>query len=183
MGVTASAAAGGLMAPLAFEKMLIESLGPGGWIRSGAWVAVAIGVPVFASVALARGMSQPVFARVLARREDRVGGLPLMLGGFAIVTALLAIQSALTIAFDPRYRDFPYAPLTAAVIPLAMLAILLPHGAGRRGAAEIAGAGTLLLAAGYIAINETFSNWQSLWFCAACGALALSLLRVRAGRS
>jgi glucan 1,3-beta-glucosidase len=183
LAVTVSAAAGGLMAPLAFEKMLIESLGPGGWARSAAWVAVAIGVPVIASAALTSGTAPPLFARVLARREERTAGLPLLLGVFVIVTALLAIQSALMIAFDPRYRDFPYAALTAAVIPLAMLAILSPRAAGRRGAAEIAAGGTLLLASAYIAVNESVSNWQSLWFCAAAGALALSLSRVRGGRS
>jgi glucan 1,3-beta-glucosidase len=182
LGVAASAAAGGLMAPLAAEKMLIESLGPGGWIRSAAWVAVAAGVPVIASAALMRGTPSPLIARVLARSEDRIAGLPLALGAFTMVTALLAIQSALMIAFDPRYRDFPYAPLTAAVIPLAVLSLVPPRPAGRRGAAEVAAAGTLLLAAGYIAINETFANWQSLWFCAAAAALAFSLLAVRGGR-
>jgi hypothetical protein len=38
----------------------------------------------------------------------------------------------------------------------------------------------LLLCAGYIALSETFANWQSLWFCAGLIALAISLLPGRA---
>ena len=30
---------------------------------------------------------------------------------------LLAILTALGLVFDPRYRDFPFAPLTAAGVP------------------------------------------------------------------
>ena len=31
----------------------------------------------------------------------------------------------------------------------------------------------------YVAVNEGFANWQSLWLCAACLVLALTLVRVR----
>ena len=31
---------------------------------------------------------------------------------------VLAVQAALGLVFDPRYRDFPFAPLTGAAVPL-----------------------------------------------------------------
>jgi hypothetical protein len=41
----------------------------------------------------------------------------------------------------------------------------------------------LALTVPYIAINEKFANWQSLWLCAALLALAVSLAQVRDARS
>jgi hypothetical protein len=63
-------------------------------------------------------------------------------------------------------------------VPLVVLA-LKTTGEGARGAAEIAGAGVLLLSILYIVPNEGFANWQSLWLCAVFAALAFTLLRVR----
>jgi len=38
-------------------------------------------------------------------------------GATLVATMLLAFVVALGLVFDPRYRDFPFAPLTAAVVP------------------------------------------------------------------
>jgi hypothetical protein len=38
---------------------------------------------------------------------------------------------------------------------------------------------TPLASAAYIAINESFANWQSAWFCAAVASLSVILLRAR----
>ena len=38
---------------------------------------------------------------------------------------VLAMQSALALSFDPRYRDFPFAPLTAAALPFLLLSFLV----------------------------------------------------------
>jgi peptidoglycan/LPS O-acetylase OafA/YrhL len=128
----------------------------------------------------------PSFARLLGRREqpphDRLG---IALGAVLIVVAMLAVQVALGLDFDPRYRDFPFAPLTAAAVPFLLLGVLGGRGAGRRGAAgrraaaEIATAAVLGLSAIYIAFNESFANWQALWFCGVLLMLCVTLLRVR----
>ena len=41
----------------------------------------------------------------------------------------------------------------------------------------------LILSAGYIVINESFKNWQSVWTCAVYAGLAITMWRVRVGRS
>ena len=62
----------------------------------------------------------PAFASVLGPRPDRVRDpLALALGLLLIALTVLAVQSALALSFDPRYRDFPFAPLTAAAVPFA----------------------------------------------------------------
>jgi hypothetical protein len=45
--------------------------------------------------------------------------------------------------------------------------------------AESAAAALLVLCAGYTFFNETFANWQAVWFCAGLIALAVSLARAR----
>jgi glucan 1,3-beta-glucosidase len=103
--------------------------------------------------------------------------LGLTVGVLLIVLTVLAVQSALSLSFDPRYRDFPFAPVTAAVLPF----VLLRRGAatGARALAETVAAAVLALCAVFIVWNETLANWQALWFAAALALLAVSLLRAR----
>ena len=106
-----------------------------------------------------------------------------VIGALMIAVTLLAILTALGLVFDPRYRDFPFAPLSAAVTPLVAHSVSMRRPLGRHGTAEWAVAGLLALSVPYIALNESFANWQSLWLCAALIALAFSLVRVRDGQS
>jgi glucan 1,3-beta-glucosidase len=106
--------------------------------------------------------------------------LPRTLGFLLMALTVLAMQAGLGLAFNPRYLDFPFAPLTAAVVPFALVAVMARPQTGIRPAAEAVAAGVLALCAIYIAWNETLANWQSLWFCAALAALALTLARARA---
>jgi glucan 1,3-beta-glucosidase len=99
-----------------------------------------------------------------------------------ILGCLLAVQSALVLVFDPRYRDFAYAPLTAAVIPFLLLRFRAGPPSGSRAPAETVAAVVLVACAAFIVVNETFANWQALWHSAALLALALSLVRARAGQ-
>src|SRR5262249_24375982 len=70
----------------------------------------------------------PSFTRILAHRGERtVGPLALTLGVLLIALTLLALQAALGLVFDPRYRDFPFAALTAAVVPFALLTLRPPR--------------------------------------------------------
>ena len=96
-----------------------------------------------------------------------------------MVLTVLAVQSALALSFDPRYRDFPFAPLTAAALPFLLLSFVAA--AGRRCArcAETVAARCSACCAVFIVWNETLANWQALWFAAALALVAVSLLRAR----
>ena len=161
------------------RNLPLESLTIGDWLRSLAWAAVALVSPVAAAAALASRAGTPSFARMLGRRGARPReGLVLVLGIALITTAVLAVQAALGLVFDPRYRDFPFAPLTGAAVAFLLLA-----GAWRptlkAPAAEGVMAATLAGAAVYIVLNEGLVNWQALWFAAGLIALSLTLARAQ----
>jgi glucan 1,3-beta-glucosidase len=105
--------------------------------------------------------------------------LALAAGAIRAITMLLAFVIALGLVFDPRYRDFPFAPLTAAIVPFLVHDVLVGRSKGTRPAAETAGAGVLAVSVFYIFFNEGFANWPSLWLCAALAALVFNLVRVR----
>jgi exo-beta-1,3-glucanase (GH17 family) len=182
LGVTGNAIAGGLIGWTAVN-VPIESLYLAGWSRSLAFAAVAVAAPIAVSMAMMRGTPLPRFSRLLGPAGQRTHEpLAWAIGVIMIATMLLALIVALGLVFDPRYRDFPFAPLTAAAVPLLLHSLLRPRPAGERGAAELAGAAVLALSVPYIVLNETFANWQALWVCAALGAIAFSLTRVRDAR-
>jgi glucan 1,3-beta-glucosidase len=131
-------------------------------------------------MAAASGAKVPAFARILGRSARRPrDALALGLGGVLVVLVALSVAAALGLAFDPRYRDFPFAPLTGAVVPFLLLANWELRLKAGRPAAEIAAAATLAVSAIYIAANEGVANWQALWFAGGLFALALTLLQAR----
>jgi hypothetical protein len=132
-------------------------------------------------MALAANEAVPAFARVLSRAGKRPSGLIPRASGLALTaTTVLAVQTALGLVFDPRYRDFTDAQLSSAVVPFAVI-IMLGTGAsgtrrtGARGLAETIAAITLAGSAVYIVLNEGFANWQALWFGAVLAILAVTL--------
>jgi len=180
LGVAVIATAAGIFIGWAFANIAIESLGIGGWMEGIAWGAVAVVAPVAAAASLAAGVAAPGFGEMLGRREERpCAPVALVAGAARIALTVLALQVALMLVFDPRYVDFPFAPLLAAAVPFLVLAWRLPADQGARPAAETLAAGVLAGCAIYIAINETFANWQSLLLCAGLMMLALTLGRVR----
>jgi len=184
LAVTANALIPGVVIGWAIENVPVESLGVGGWTRSLALLAVAVAAPLLGTAALAAGVRPPAFARLLARAPNRPADrLVLALGVVLLALMLLSVQTALGMVFDPRYRDFPFAPLTAATIPFLGLALLRPAGSGSRGIAEVTAAATLALSAIYIVLDETVANWQALWLAAILALTAFVLARSRDGQS
>jgi exo-beta-1,3-glucanase (GH17 family) len=186
-GVAVIGLVSGIMAPWALENVIIESLGPGGWMRGAAFVAVAIAAPVTAAMSVSAGETVPAFAQLLGRAGKRPAGLVARAAGLALIaTTVLAVQTALGLVFDPRYRDFTDAQLSSAIVPFAVMVITtlgrrIPGGgrAGPRGRAETIAAITLASSAVYIILNEGFANWQALWFGAVLMVLAFTLDRLR----
>src|SRR5262249_7551217 len=125
----------------------------------------------------AAGIAVPRFARVVGRRTDRVEGwLAILLGLVLVALTLLAVQAALGLVFDPRYRDFPFPALIAASVPFLVCKASWPRLRSLQPGAETVAATTLALSAIYIVFNETLANWQALWFAAGLVVLAVSLL-------
>ena len=178
--VAAIAFVSGILIGWTVANVPLESLSAGDWARSLAWTALALIAPVAAAMAAAAGRPLPIFAQMLDRYAQRPrDGLTLALGTVLIVLAVLAVQAALGLVFDPRYRDFPFAPLTGAAAPLLLMARWEFRIRAPRPAAESAIAVVLVASAIYIAFNEGPANWQSLWFCAGVLAFALTLLQAR----
>jgi exo-beta-1,3-glucanase (GH17 family) len=161
------------------ETVPVESFDAGSWLRSLAFAAVAVAAPIVCAAAAAAGRPMPAFTALLAGDGRRRDALGFALGATSMALMLLTVEAALGLVFDPRYRDIPFAPLTAATVPFFVLAFLAPRPGGARPAAERVAAAVLAVSAGYIVFNESFANWQSVWFCAAALALAVTLTMVR----
>jgi glucan 1,3-beta-glucosidase len=180
VAVAVSATAAGILLGIAGDKMLYESYGFGGWLQWGLLLAAGMAAPLLAANALMSGRALPTFLELIGPREGRTRSvLTMALGLTLIVTTVIAAETALGFAFDPRYRDFPFAALTMAVLPFAMLMLLNRPQSGSRPIAEAAFAGLLAGAALYTVFNEGPENWQSLWTCALYFLLGVTLWRAR----
>jgi exo-beta-1,3-glucanase (GH17 family) len=183
LGVGISATTAGILLGVGADKMYYESYGWGGWLQWGALLAAGILSPIFCAQALVIGRDLPTFLDLLGPRGGKTRSkLAIVTGLTLAVTAVIATETALGFVFDPRYRDFPYASLTMAVVPFALLTLNRPQ-TGVRPIAEAVFAGLLAIAAAYMLINEGRDNWQSLWTCAIYLLFALTLWRARAAQS
>jgi glucan 1,3-beta-glucosidase len=184
VGVALMALASGLMIGWTVPNVPLESLGIGGWMRSLVLVFAALSAPIACAAALMRSAAWPSFADVLggadAKGSDRFAYVP---GAVFILVTAVAVQIALGLVFDPRYRDFPFAPLTAAILPFVVLRALRPRSIATSGLAEHGAALLLGVAIVYILPNEGLANWQAVWLCALLAMLIVMLVRRRDARS
>jgi glucan 1,3-beta-glucosidase len=181
IAVGLSATIAGILLGVAADKLVYESYGFGGWLQWGALLAAGIVSPLLCANALMSGRALPTFLDLLGPRvDDRATPvLTIILGIALVVTTLIGAETALGFVFDPRYKDFPFAALTMAVVPFATLVLNRPP-KGARPIAEAVFAGLFALAALYTGFNEGTDNWQSLWTCTAYFLFALTLWRARA---
>ena len=129
------------------------------------------------------GRALPTFLELLGPRDQRTRSvLTILLGATLLVTTVIGAETALGFVFDPRYKDFPFAALTMAVVPFATLMLLNRPQDGVRPIAESVFAGVLAASALYTIFNEGADNWQSLWTCAVYFLLAVTLWRARAAQ-
>jgi glucan 1,3-beta-glucosidase len=182
IAVALSATTAGALLGVAADKMLYESYGLGGWLQWGALLAAAIIAPLLCANALMSGRALPTFLELLGPSDGKERSiLTYLLGATLVVTALIGSETALGFVFDPRYRDFPFAALTMAVLPFTTLMLNRPQ-TGVRPIAEAVFAGLLAMSAAYIVFNEGMNNWQSLWTCAIYVLFAVTLWRARAAQ-
>jgi len=182
IAVAVSATTGGILLGVAADKMFYESYGIGGWLQWGALLAAGIASPLLCAHALMSGQSLPTFLDLLGPRDDKPRSVLTHLLGLAlVVSVVIGSATAIGFVFDPRYHDFPFAALTMAVVPFALLTMNRPQ-TGQRPIAEAVFAGLLMISAIFTGINEGRDNWQSLWTCAIYALLALTLWRARAAQ-
>jgi exo-beta-1,3-glucanase (GH17 family) len=184
IAVGLSATTAGILLGVAADKMFFESYGLGGWLAWGSLLLAATASPLFGANALMSGRALPTFLELLGPRDYRTRSAMAVVSGLAlIVTTLIGAQTALGFVFDPRYKDFPFAALTMAVVPFAALTLLNRPKEGTRPIAEAVFAGLFAGAALYTGINEGSDNWQSLWTCAIYLLLAVTLWQARAAQT
>ena len=184
MAVAISATTSGVLLGVSLDKLVYESFGFDGWLRQGALLAAAIAAPLLSTQALMSERGIPAFLDILGPSERRTQTfMTTLLGVTLMAITLISVETALGLVFDGRWRDFPFAALTMAVVPFATLALLTHPRSGARPMAEVVFAGLLALTAVYIAFNEGFANWQSLWTCAIYLLLGFTLVQAREGKS
>lgn len=161
------------------ERLAVDSYSVGGWLCALMFAATAAAAPIACAAACAAGRPRPTFAALLSRSPGGYDGLSIALGLSFTALTLLSLQTALGLVFDPRYRDLPFAPQGSGVVAFLVLMLSTKQPAGTRASAETLAAAVLALSAVYIAINETFANWQAIWLCAGLAGLAFILARAR----
>ncbi|MGA8900793.1 beta-(1-6) glucans synthase [Bradyrhizobium sp.] len=183
IAVGISATTAGALLGIAVDKMLYESYGLGGWLLWGFLLAAGIASPLFGAHALMSGRSLPTFLELLGPSDYRDRSWTAVILGLVLAVAtVIGAATALGLVFDPRYKDFPFAALTMAVVPFAALSLINRPKAGFRPVAEAVFAALLVMAAVYAGCNEGSENWQSLWTCGIYVLLAATLWRARAAQ-
>lgn len=183
IAVGISATTAGALLGIAVDKMLYESYGLSGWLLWGFLLAAGIASPLFGAHALMSGRSLPTFLELLGPSDYRDRSwIAVILGLVLVVATVIGADTAIGLVFDPRYRDFPFAALTMAVVPFAALSLINRPKVGYRPIAEAVFAGLLVMAAVYTGCNEGSDNWQSLWTCGIYVLLAATLWRARAAQ-
>ncbi|WP_448033676.1 glycoside hydrolase family 17 protein [Bradyrhizobium liaoningense] len=181
LGVAVSATTAGILFGVAAQKVFFESVGYGGWLMWSSLLVAATASPAFGANALVSGRPPPSFQELLGPKGYRTESmLVTMHGGALIVIVVIGTATALGLVFDPRFIDFPFAPLTMAAVPFAAMTLLNPPGKGSRPVTEPLFASVFVGAAVYVGFNEGPANWQAMWTCAAYLLLAAMLWRARA---
>jgi hypothetical protein len=163
----------GAFAGWAVAELPVQSSSIADWISGSISLALAFLVPPIAAAAIALRVPFEGFSAVVdpvARATTH--SLALSAAFLLILTVLFAIQSALVLIFDPEGREFPFAALTGPAVAFLVLSATNMPGTRRESYAEPLAALTLLAAAIVTVVNESFLNWQALWFAAVLAALA-----------
>src|SRR5580700_11438126 len=109
LAVGISATSAGALLGVATDKMFYESYGIGGWLFWGCLLAAGIASPVLGSHALMSGRSLPTFLELLGPSDHRDRTwMAVALSLVLAVTTVIGADTALGLAFDPRYKDFPF---------------------------------------------------------------------------
>jgi glucan 1,3-beta-glucosidase len=184
LAVSAVALASGLFFGSSALNLLSEYSEGAALVQAVGMVALAAVAPPLAAAAMVRKV--PLYGPAVALNGPYWRGPGAFGWLLALVFAVLlvaALQVALGLVFDPRYKDFPLAALTGPAVAFAAVSLCSGRGASSRGTAEILFA-VLLAASGlFIVLNERPANWQALSLAGILGALAATAVRARGAQS
>lgn len=158
----------------------IESLGLGGWIRGITMLVLALVTPLVAAAAIGVRARLVTLAISLDRDVRRESPVIEQAMSFLLAASLVLVtQIAFGLVFDPRYKDFQFAGLTPIITAFAFYALVAPkRRVNESRHAEYIAAAVFLGSGLYVAINETFENWQATWTGALLVVLSITMLRL-----
>lgn len=168
--------AGCLLFGLAISPLFDSAFGGGGMARS-----LALGLmTVFASLqsaAIVTATKPASFASLLGTAPKPTSNLSKFSGLFLMSAALMAITASLTLTFDARYAELPFAVFLAVTIASVCLTIGAPHRitSSANRVAETFTAVLIGMAGLFVAINEGPANWQALLLAASFVVLAAAI--------
>lgn len=164
---------------LALEAALAAAWGIAGVVKWTILVATAFASPLVASLAIASRTPLPALSGVRHLWFGNGGGLAKALMIVFVAACLLAFETALGLAFEPRYRDLPAAAFAAVATPLLLLSLRVSPPAGRRPWLETVLALLLLGLCARIAWTETRANTEAMLLVGCLVALAAVLARLQ----
>ncbi len=162
---------GGALSGLSLEKLVLESITRMDWLFAGTRLAAMLAAVVFGTMAIARNAAAPELARSISLKAPVAASPDRLMDVLLLALCFFALQSALGLALDARYRDFPAATLTMGAVPFLILAWRVPPTR-----AQVSGFGLALgfvFAAIWILMVEGVRNWQAVWFAASLAGVAL----------
>lgn len=168
----------GALGGMVIEKLLLETLFWRDWAFGIARAAATFATGFVVTVAIMREVRCPTLSSVSRGLSGDFWHKAL--GVLFVTAAFFALQAALALIFDSRYRDFPAATLTMGLVPYVVL--MFQNRGAPIGKGEQVLALALILAAGWVIYAEEIANWQAVWFAFTLGGTALLLFGGRAHR-
>lgn len=175
--LTVNAALSGILNGLTIEILQQGASGTAGLARALV-LGTSLVAGVIGSVALVRGVAIPrLFEMMSLGALRRMTLAEALVGGLLMATIVGSLQAAICLAIDPRYLEFPFTAVTAAVVPLLSVVLRRSQGLTRVGLAECVSAVLLVCCSIVILWNEGINNWQAQWLVAAFAGLVVILVR------
>ena len=166
----------GALGGMVIEKLVLETLFWRDWAFGIARAATVFATGLVVAIAILREVRCPTLSSVSAGLTGDFWQKAL--GFLFAANCFFALQAALALIFDSRYRDFPAATLTMGIIPFIALMFFNRGPMNTRGERALAFA--LIIAAGWVIYSEEIVNWQAVWFA---GTLAGAALLLTGGRT
>ena len=156
---------GSLFLGWALAQAPLESFTAIDWARSIFLICIGFLTPPICAAAIARKTPMAGFSTVLDPLFWRAAEpLERILAGMLMLSSMAGMALALGLVFDPRYRDFHFAPLTGPGVALLIASEVSPAGLKRRGVAEWIAGSVLAASAASILVRPAGISFSCVLF-------------------